>query len=78
MESSRSSCSSMLMGLPSVSTTMDLLSSRERLRLEREGRATARLQRQHDRDRECRRSQQTEVRQHNLLIRRERKGEGAV
>ena len=40
MESS-SSCSSTPMGLPSVSTTMELLSSKERLRLEREGRATA-------------------------------------
>ena len=42
MESS-SSCSSTPMGLPSVSTTMELLSAKERLRLEREGRATARL-----------------------------------
>ena len=43
MESSSSSCSSTPMGLPSVSTTMELLSAKDRLRLEREGRATARL-----------------------------------
>ena len=40
---------------PSSSTTVDLLSARERLRLEREERATARLQRQHKRDQEWRR-----------------------
>ena len=43
VESSSSSCSSTPMGLPSVSTTMELLSAKERLRLDQEGRATARL-----------------------------------
>jgi len=38
----------------SSSTTVDLLSARERLRLEREERATARLQRRCERDREWR------------------------
>jgi len=33
MESSSSSCSSTPMGLPSVSTMMELLSAKERLRL---------------------------------------------
>ena len=48
------------------STPMDLLSARERLRLEREGRATARLQRRRQRDRKQRRSEQPEVRQARL------------
>ena len=48
------------------STPMDLLSARERLRLEREERATARLQRRRQTDRERRRSEQAEVRQARL------------
>ena len=43
VESSSSSCSSTPMGLPSVSTTMELLSVKERLRLEREGKAATRF-----------------------------------
>ena len=44
---------------------MNLLSARDRLRLEREERAIARLQRRHQRDKK-RRSEQTEVRQAGL------------
>ena len=46
---------------PCNSTPMNLLSVRDRLRLEREERAIARLQRRHQRDQE-QRSEQTEVR----------------
>ena len=53
------------------STPRDLLSERERLRLEREERATARLQRRCQRDRERRRSEQAEVRQARLERRHE-------
>ena len=48
------------------STSRDLLSARERLRLEREERAAARLQRRCQRNRERRRSEQAEVRQARL------------
>ena len=44
----------------------DLLSARERLGLEREEKATARLQRGRERDRERRRSERAEVRQAKL------------
>ena len=54
------------------STPRDLLSGRERLRLEREERATARLQCRCQRDRERRRSEQAEVSQARLERRRER------
>ena len=50
---------------PCNSTPMNLLSVRDRLRLEREERAIARLRRQRQRDQE-RRSEQTEVRQTRL------------
>ena len=50
----------------SNSTPMNLLSVRDRLRLEREERATARLQRWYQREPERRRSEQTEVRQARL------------
>ena len=51
---------------PCNPTPMDLLSAKERLRLEREERATARLQRRHQRDQERRRSAEIEVRQARL------------
>ena len=46
---------------PCNSTPMNLLSARERLRLERERRATARLQRRRQREQGRRRSEQTEA-----------------
>ena len=52
------------------STLMKLLSVRDRLRLEREETATARLQRRHQREQEGRRSEWTEVRQTRLDRRR--------
>ena len=45
---------------------MNLLSARDRLRLEREERATARLQRRCQREQEGRQSERTEVRQAKL------------
>ena len=45
---------------------MNLLSVRDRLHLEREERATARLQRRRQREQDQRRSEQTEVRQARL------------
>ena len=60
---------------PCNSTPMNLLSARDRLRLEREERATTRLQRRRQRDQERRRSEQSEVRQARLNRRRVREHE---
>ena len=52
--------------LKSCSIWINLLSARERLRLEREERVTARLERRGQREQERRRTEQTEVRQARL------------
>jgi len=51
---------------PCNSTLMNVLSARDRLRLEREERATARLHRQCQREQEGRQSERTKVRQARL------------
>ena len=51
---------------PCNSTQMNLVSARDRLRLEREERATATLQHRRQREQKRRRSEQTEVRQARL------------
>ena len=51
---------------PCNSTPMNLLSARDRLHLEQEERAIARLQRRRQREQEGRRSEWTEVRQARL------------